>query len=410
MKVAIISRSDQTVGGASRAAAILAALLRDRGHQADHWVSYINAPSADSHQLIFPANLRKIAKYSRILSGLLGLFDVVTPDAIYFAKHLKDRKYDIVHLHDVVKTISPWTIAQLARVGPVVQTLHDCSPFTGGCIYPGDCARFIGNCGTCPELKKRTWPMHMAFFDGTGLQQSIKRRCYRDVHLVAPCRWMQRLAMESHKFSRKPIIIFNGVDEQQFRPLNQEMIRQMLGLPQNRKVVIYVSTSVDDRRKGFAYAIEALRHYRGDRPLFLIIGHPPAKIAFDLSGLDYRMLGFICDLKRIMFYLAASDVLLFPTLQDNAPFVLLESMAVGTPSVTFDTGGVGEIVLHGKCGYVAAKGDIPGLSAGLQAVLGNDEVRREWRACARTRIESCFSYNAFIDKHLELYDKISERS
>jgi glycosyltransferase involved in cell wall biosynthesis len=107
----------------------------------------------------------------------------------------------------------------------------------------------------------------------------------------------------------------------------------------------------------------------------------------------------------MMQYFAASDVFLFPTLNDNLPLVVLESMAAGTPVVAFRTGGVPEMVEHKKTGYLADQGDVNGLVEGLREALVSGKAR-DWSLAARRRAEDHYSLRQHALAHIELYEKM----
>lgn len=406
LRIAIVSRSDESVGGASRAAHILAKLLRTAGHHVDHWIGYGKA-----HQDIPLRNLSEGPTLSRLVrlfhrtSQVAGLSDLLALQQVLFQYALRTNRYDLVHFHDTVTAFSPLGIWRTSRQVPVFMTLHDCAAFTGGCIYPKDCTRFEDRCGACPQ--RRDWPMSSPLFDFSGLQQNIRRYVHRDgrIATIAPCQWMIDLAQRSRVFVRPTELIRNAVDLRTIKPEDKLQARRALGLPTDRKILLFTASHLNDERKGFRWALQAHERLVSDKPPLLVaVGHiPQDRRPFERPGL--HLVGFIGDLDRIARYYAAADLFVFPTMADNSPLVTLEAMAAGTPVLSFATGGVPEQVVHGETGYLTTPGDVDGLVAGMRAALDGDTSRR-WGQAARRRAEALFSYQAHLDAHLALYRRI----
>jgi glycosyltransferase involved in cell wall biosynthesis len=406
MRIAIVSRSDESVGGASRAAHILTKLLRSRGHVVDHWVGYINTPQPfPLHDLSGGPRWSKLVRACDRASRLIGLPDVLTIQHGFFERALRELRYDIVHFHDTITAFSPLGIRRVARRIPTAMTFHDCAAFTGGCIYPKDCSRFETRCGPCPQ--HRDWPMSSPIFDWSGPLHDLKRRIHRErtVVTVAPCQWMVDLAERSHVFSRPTELLRYGVDLETLKPRDKASERAALGLPADRKILLFAASYLNDERKGFRWALQAHQALKEkEPPLLLALGHVPQDTRpFEMPNV--KLAGFVGDMGLLARYYAAADLFVFPTMADNSPLVVLEAMASGTPTLAFATGGVPEQVVHGQTGYLAAPGNVDDLIVGMRAALRDDTARR-WGEAARSRAEALFSYDIHVDGHIALYERM----
>ncbi len=306
---------------------------------------------------------------------------------------------DLVVLHWIAGAfLKP---SQLARIGkPLVWQLWDLWPFTGGCHYPGACEKFEVACGACPALGSRSG------FDLAALDFAARRRGYRDLDLtiVAPSRWIGDMARRSALFgSRRIEHIESGVDLAVFRPRDKKLARDILGLPQDKSIVLFGAFSAQsDRRKGYHLLPEALAQIAGsgaaDRPddpratgiVLAVFGgsrHPAGEAVLPLPTLH---LGRFDDDVALALIYAAADVLVAPYLEDNLPFVILEALACGTPVVAFAAGGIPDAVDHQVNGYLAPNGDAAELGRGIAWVLAperHDALRRAARATAETRFD-----------------------
>ena len=157
LKVAIVSKSDAAGGGASRKAGELADLLISAGHVAHHWVSYIKGEYKDYHRFLYGSHGVGALKWIRQKSKDWGFVDYVPVELLPLIWRGRLKEYDMVHFHDLSSAVSPLTVRYIARKKPAVWTFRDCSPFTGGCLYPQDCTAFRSRCGDCPQMGQ--WPL-----------------------------------------------------------------------------------------------------------------------------------------------------------------------------------------------------------------------------------------------------------
>jgi glycosyltransferase involved in cell wall biosynthesis len=142
------------------------------------------------------------------------------------------------------------------------------------------------------------------------------------------------------------------------------------------------------------------------KPWVLVVGSkglfaPP-------EGFQLRELGYVTA-EQMMTCYSAADVFVLPTLADNLPVSLLEAHACGTPAVAFDVGGVPDIVQHMTTGYLARHKDAEDLARGLDGVLQHSELRGEFRARARQRIEKEFNAELQVERYADLYRAVRER-
>ena len=112
--------------------------------------------------------------------------------------------------------------------------------------------------------------------------------------------------------------------------------------------------------------------------------------------------------RELARWYAAADVLLFPSLADNLPCTILETMAAGTPTIGFHVGGVPDLVESHVNGWLVPPGDVAGLVAGLQRAVDEPEIRQQWADAGRRRAVERHSRQRFVAAHLELYAELIE--
>ena len=309
---------------------------------------------------------------------------------------------DIVHLHWIPQGFVH--IESLKKLGcPIVWTLHDSWPFTGGCHLPGECTRYENECGACPvlgstknnDLSRRVWQR--------------KRRSYPVDHLtvVAPSRWMEAKAKASSLLKNCTFVVIpNGVDVRIHRPGDQTSAREELGLPRNKRVILCGARHVlSDRNKGFDLLSAAV----GKLSPELLAGS--ALVVFGDSrqpplpslGIEVVNRGEISDEKMVAALYRAADVMAVPSREENLPSMISEAMACGLPCVAFDVGGIGDQVRHRITGCLVPPHDVDALAAEISWLLVNAEARKLLAHNAREHAMANYSLERVARQHLALY-------
>ncbi len=171
MKIAIVSKSDRIGGGASRVAEDLAAWLNDAGHQTDHFIAFnFKDPLSFQHSLYGEGTRVKLCKKIHRATNKFGFRELFPGEYGFNLSRVIDN-YDIVHFHDLYTAMSPVTVGLVSQRKPIF-TIHDCSAFTGGCMYPMGCEKFTSHCHKCPQLPQDGWENELR--DRTREVQAIK--------------------------------------------------------------------------------------------------------------------------------------------------------------------------------------------------------------------------------------------
>lgn len=311
---------------------------------------------------------------------------------------------DLLHLHWLAWWIDyPSFFASIPDDFPVVWSLHDMNPFTGGCHYTGNCPAFRGECRECPQLGS-PGPADLA-----RQMQAIKAAALatKRLHIVAASQWLERAARESRilQSARSFRTIHYGLDTQKLAPIDKLVARDHLSLPRERTIVVFGAEDIHNARKGLLPLLEALSRLRGrERVLGVFFGRGSVTASPSLPEL--RSLGFIADPVRQQQLYSAADLLVMPSLQENLGQVGLEAMACGTPVVAFDAGGNADFVRPGVSGLLARPGDADDLAAHMQRLIDDDDLRRRLGAAARAMIEREFSVSTMVEAYRGLYAEI----
>lgn len=246
------------------------------------------------------------------------------------------------------------------------KTIAWCSsahPLTGFCGCTAGCAKWQqSGCADCPMLGRAV--------DGRDLCAELfarKRAALADIHdlvLAMPSRWLCRETQRSilgRRFFQK--VIPSSVQLDVFCPLPQEEARKLLGIPDDRPVILTGSAGLR-KNKGGHVLCAALRQLRGEwgstPPRLLVFGYdaPWIELARE-SGVEVQLLGWIDDIHVMARIYAAADVFVSPSFQDNLPNTVNEALACGTPVICFDHFSSEDVVIDGVTGFLAEHPGLP---------------------------------------------------
>ncbi len=315
---------------------------------------------------------------------------------------------DIVHLFWVAGGfLRIETLARLRR--PVVWTLHDMWPFTGGCHYDDGCGRFREACGACPVL-------------GSANDADLSRRVWQRKHdswqdvpivVVATSNWIADMARASSLFRNQQIeVIPNGVDTDTYRPLAKLHARAACNLPPSKRLLLFSAVNaLSDRRKGHAFLVHALQRLKqqgaADDLELIVVGAAGPGDAPDL-GIKAHYMGHLDDEASQIALYSAADAVVAPSMQENLSNTVMESLACGTPVVAFAVGGMPDMIEHLHSGYLAKAFDPDDLAAGIMWVLEDPGRHERLVQAARRGVLERFSMNRIASRYSALYERVRQ--
>jgi putative colanic acid biosynthesis glycosyltransferase len=286
---------------------------------------------------------------------------------------------------------------------PIVWTFHDCWPFTGHCSHfqSVHCSRWKEQCFDCPN--KKGYPASW-FIDNSKKNYQTKKSLFTGVNnmvLVAPCNWMKQ-NLELSFLKDYPVeLIYNGIDLEIFKPRDGEIFRKKYEI-NTKKIVLGVS-NVWTSKKGLNDIIK-LRGMLASDYIIVLAGLTAAQIKNLPEGiLGISRTGSQVELAELY---SAADIFINPTYGDTFPTVNLESLACGTPVITYDTGGSAEAI-DDKTGISLAPGDINGLHEGILKITSSE--REFYKETCRKRAEKHYDQNRMVSEYLNLYNRLVEK-
>ncbi len=421
MRIVHVNTEDSG-GGAARAVARLHAGLRRLGHDSRMFVAARHGddptvaamrPAADpvsrARRRLRRERIRlDFVPYGKARQpGFAPFSDDRTPWGGELEKQLPPG--EVVNLHWIAGFVDYGTFFSTgSRRAGVVWTLHDMNPFTGGCHVDLGCGRYAAGCGACPQLgSSDAADLSRRIFERK--RAALGRLAADVIHVVAPSRWLAGLARESALLGKFPVsVIPNGLDTDAFAPRDRLLARETLGIPCAARVLLYVGGSAAHIHKGFSILREALRGMAGvDGLVFASAGN-------DIPDMDLRIpcvrLGAIDRDRWLSLAYSAADFSVVPSIQDNFPNTVLESLACGTPVVAFDAGGIPDMVRPGVTGVLAPAGSADALRAAAIAALNAPGEWTRLRAeCRRVAVEE-YAVEVQAKRYAELYAGLAART
>ena len=379
------------------------------------------AESDDVRQFRRRSIWRQLDRVSTKVSHLLSLPNLFYPSTLPLIRDPWFRKANVLQLSYLQGFFSYPILTFLSNLRPLVWRLDDMWALTGGCSYSYDCHRWRTGCGSCPLWVGRMdgAPRSSEYVnlprDSTALLWRIKKWVYRRsrFNIVAPSRWMASVAQESPLLDHSPIhVIPYGLDTEVFRPVQKASARDELGIEPDRRVILFSAHRIDSPRKGgamFKQALNSLDHSSTPGVSLLIVGTNAEKWGAGL-GFPAKCMSFVDNDRMMATAYSAADLLVVPTLADNLPNSILESMACGTPVVSFDVGGVPELVRHMETGYLAAYKDAGDLANGIRLLLDDPGLSARMGQRCREVVEREHSLDLQATRYLDLYNDLMQRS
>ena len=408
MRVLIVNTSERTGGAAVAASRLMKALnnngvkakmlVRDKESDALTVVGLPKSPMLHWHFL-----WERFVIFCRLHFSRKHLFDIDIANTGSDITRLREfQEADVIHLHWINQgMLSLSGIRKILQSGkPVVWTMHDIWPATGICHLTLGCHYFVNRCANCKYLS------------GGGGNNDLSSRIWRKkqqmqadekIYYVACSRWLESEAKSSALLKGQKITsIPNPIDTHIYKKGNKLEARQRLGLPLDKKLILFASQRVTNAYKGMSYLVDALTKCQAPCEIVILGGH--AEEVVEQLPMKAHPLGYVNDEQRIVDVYNAADVFVLPSLSENLPNTIMEAMACGVPCVAFKVGGIPEEIDHLKNGYVAAYRDATDLAKGIQWVLQEADYESLSQQAVH-KVTQCYSQQSVALKYLDVYQQ-----
>lgn len=320
------------------------------------------------------------------------------------------RQADVIHLHWINQgMLSLKNIRKIIQSGkPVVWTMHDMWPVTGICHHAGDCTLYRTQCHDCPLL------YHGHRHDLSYKVFEKKLRLYRkaDITFVACSQWLEGLARQSALTAGHTVTnIPNPINTNLFHPTDKGAARRKLNLPPDKRLLLFSSMKITDKKKGIDYLVEACRilserHAELCSQLAVVVAGRESQQYASLFPFPVYCLDYMGEEKDIAAVYNAVDLFVTPSLQENLPNTIMEAMSCGIPCVGFCVGGIPQMIDHLHNGYVASYRSAEDLANGICWSLTEGDYQ-SLSTEARRKVLSTYAERVVAMKYIGIYNRIT---
>ena len=317
---------------------------------------------------------------------------------------IREIQPNIIHLHHLhgyfINIEILFNFLKESKI-PVVWTFHDCWSFTGHCTHFEyvSCEKWKTGCNNCPQTKE--YPASL-FVDRSKKNYLLKKDIFRSVDnmvIVPVSNWLGGLVKKSFLQNYAIKVIQNGVDINIFQPISSiDRLQEKLNV--KWKFVILGVASPWGKRKGLNDFIELSKLLKNDCSIILVGLNKK-----QLKNLPRNIIGLprTESPKDLTELYSLSDVFVNPTYEDTFPTTNLESMACGTPVITYNTGGSVESVTP-ETGLIVEKGEVTSILQAVKTI--KDKGKSTYSNLCRERAEKYFNKQNIFKEYLDLYKDI----
>lgn len=321
-------------------------------------------------------------------------------NAVDITQHPFYQKADIINFHwvanfpDIAKFFS-------LNQKPVVWSLCDINPFSGGCHYPAGCDGFTTGCEVCPQLegvKDPSW---------SGRQLAIKKGAYQRLGsklvFVSPTKWMDSLVRQSQTSNNAAFAeIAHATSTHAYRMVDKGAAREVLGMSKDDYVLLFLSGATQVGRKGMDLVFEALQRAQIEHLHLIWVGVPVNPNLPD--GIKQTSLGEVREERFLSIVYNAADYVMIPSREDNLPLTFVDSQVCGVPAIGFNSGGLTYHLENGENGIKAEHMNAAALTEALKMGLSKKE---SWdRKRISERAKERYGQLAVAEQYIDLYNSL----
>ncbi len=396
MNILIIGTTD-ILGGAAKVSWEIKKAAEKKGHTVSMFVA--DKRSNDPSVQVIPRQT-----WRKYVGLLLGTDKLPRTDWILDTPEYKNA--DIIHCHNLHgRFFNLGTLVKMSQEKTIIWTLHDEWAITPHCAYTLEGTKMKNGLYVCPSIN--TQPRIL--WNNTKKLASDRLYVYqtaKNLHVVSPSLWLKHRVEKTPLGSHTQYHIPNGIDTKAFVGSDQTEARKKLALPLDKKIILFLAVDAKNNTwKGWKYTQKVIDHFSKDTDtVFLSVGnlvkHEQEK------NVLYR--GHVASPQELALYYSAADALLFTSIAENFPLVILEAMSCGLPVVTFDVGGVKEVLVHKEQGYVGPYQSVPDLIRGVQWVLAlSNSEKTKLSQSAAGKVREKYDVSNMTNAYLRLYQQTS---
>lgn len=211
------------------------------------------------------------AGLSRI-TGYNGYFSFFSTRRLI--NYIGQFKPDLIHIHELhayFVNIKPLIEYIKSKNIPVVWTFHCEYMYTGKCGHAYECKNYQNGCGNCSTIKN--YPKSL-WLDKTRQMLEMKKNLLGDWNftIVTPSQWLADRVKTSFLKDKEIKVIHNGIDTSVFHPVDVNVLKKKLNIPDNSKVVLAVAPNIMSESKGGKWVLKLAEKMKNENVFFVLVG------------------------------------------------------------------------------------------------------------------------------------------
>ena len=309
---------------------------------------------------------------------------------------------DVIHLH--------WINSRFLRIKaiqhfkkPIVWTMRDAWPYTGGCHYTNDCTRYRVGCGECPLMET---------FDAQDrtnqVIQTKQNFLPKNIRYIALSNWTAEQARSSYLLKNESIeVIQNCINELYLSPAKppQAAALKQFNLPQDKVIVLAGAVRIDSKYKGYTEVLPALSAPDASNIHLVTFGRISESLKNQIA-IPSTHLGSIASPQELKALYHSANLFIAPSTQEAFGKTLAEAGASGLPVICYDAGGPKDIIQHGVTGLKVPLNDVKAFAHATISLAQDIEQQKLMGSAAIKHIADNYSPMIVAKKYMELYQDL----
>lgn len=387
----ILHLSTSEFGGAGKSAAILNNHLQEVG---------ITSLLLTRHALGLPEKIKSkgITFLGRLTST--SEYDFLSSHSTSTLNFEALHRFEpqIIHVHNWYNLLSAGDFSRLAKIAPLVFTLHDERLATGGCHVTLNCKKFLAMCDDCPahqlKLSREKFKKELEVFYTSGQQYS----------LISPSLWIMEKMRNTALVSNANL---TAVIPNHISAMNS--ILPPLAPNSDSIELIFVASNLDVPYKGLKILLSAMSildaKIKGlNKQINLtLVGTTRMKNLDDFANIRISFQEHTST-QVLMGLMRKAAILVVPSLSENYPGVIAEGQNQGTRVVAHRVGGIPEMIKDGVTGYLCEPTARSLSDKILEAIL--DSNAEQVRVNAFQEVLSRQGSEKVNESHIDFYEKL----
>jgi glycosyltransferase involved in cell wall biosynthesis len=306
---------------------------------------------------------------------------------------LEGINFDILHVHAIHN--SYWNHGVLAGLSPRIPTVWTFHDFWG---FSPESYRFQTLEGGWLRLKP----------DGEDREAAMQRRLRyfgsrQNLRLVGNSVATATLAQRA--LGRPVEAIQYGLPLDQYRPVPRDSARLSLGISSGAFVLGFSADATSDPIKGFKVLESALLRLDCADAHAIAVGSGQCR-DYTIGSTRVHALGRVDNPRLQSIVYSACDAYVVPSLAEALGQVAMESVSCGTPVFAARTGGLVDVVVPERTGWLFEPGNGEDLLAKIVTLVRNPKLSRDMHVGCRTFAESHWSMERQAQDYLRLYENL----